>query len=206
MTHNNLLIALRIKGFAKPEILAACLGSDIDSVTRALVELAAQALVTQTKIGPKLTREGQAAADAASAEERLAADPSVITSAYDRFNAINGPFKALIADWQTREVDGALQPNDHTDTEYDGAVLARLSGLHRDVLAVCSQLTNLAPRFAQYGRRFESATAKIEAGEARYVAAPIIDSYHTVWFELHEDLIRLSGKTRAEEADAGRAV
>ena len=30
------------------------------------------------------------------------------------------------------------------------------------------------------------------------VAAPIKDSYHTVWFELHEELIVLSGRERTE--------
>ena len=35
-------------------------------------------------------------------------------------------------------------------------------------------------------------------GDQRYVASPRVDSYHSVWFELHEDLIRLSGKKRAE--------
>jgi pyruvate,orthophosphate dikinase len=33
----------------------------------------------------------------------------------------------------------------------------------------------------------------------------MIDSYHTVWFELHEDLIGLAGLSRADEAAAGRA-
>jgi pyruvate,orthophosphate dikinase len=33
----------------------------------------------------------------------------------------------------------------------------------------------------------------------------LLDSYHTVWFELHEDLIRLAGRTREAEATAGRA-
>jgi pyruvate,orthophosphate dikinase len=37
------------------------------------------------------------------------------------------------------------------------------------------------------------------------VASPRVDSYHSIWFELHEDLILLSGRTRAEEVAAGRA-
>ena len=36
-------------------------------------------------------------------------------------------------------------------------------------------------------------------------AHPMRESYHTVWFELHEDLIRLAGKTREDEVAAGRA-
>jgi hypothetical protein len=37
------------------------------------------------------------------------------------------------------------------------------------------------------------------------VASPRVDSYHSVWIELHEDLIRLSGRLRSDEAAAGRA-
>ena len=39
----------------------------------------------------------------------------------------------------------------------------------------------------------------------RWMASPRVDSYHGIWFELHEDLIQLAGRTRAEEAQAGRA-
>ena len=38
-----------------------------------------------------------------------------------------------------------------------------------------------------------------------WLARPIIDSYHTVWFELHEELILVSGLTREGEARAGHA-
>jgi hypothetical protein len=41
--------------------------------------------------------------------------------------------------------------------------------------------------------------------QSRYVAAPLIDSYHTVWFEFHEELLQATGRTRAKEAAAGRA-
>ena len=43
------------------------------------------------------------------------------------------------------------------------------------------------------------------AGDGKYVASPRVDSYHGVWFELHEDLILLAGRTRADEVEAGRA-
>ena len=42
-------------------------------------------------------------------------------------------------------------------------------------------------------------------GNTRYFAAPIIEGYHTIWFELHRELIELMGTTRAAEAAAGRA-
>jgi hypothetical protein len=34
----------------------------------------------------------------------------------------------------------------------------------------------------------------------------MIDSYHTVWFELHEELIAARGLSREEEAKAGHAT
>jgi pyruvate,orthophosphate dikinase len=56
-----------------------------------------------------------------------------------------------------------------------------------------------------YRRRLSHALDRVRRGEVSYIARPIIDSYHTVWFELHEDLIALNGLTRAAEAQAGRA-
>jgi pyruvate,orthophosphate dikinase len=45
----------------------------------------------------------------------------------------------------------------------------------------------------------------VAAGEHRYIASPTVDSYHSVWFELHEELILLAGRNRADEVAAGRA-
>ena len=56
-----------------------------------------------------------------------------------------------------------------------------------------------------YRERLERALTKARDGDQRFVASPRVDSYHSVWFELHEDLIRLSGRLRSDEAAAGRA-
>jgi pyruvate,orthophosphate dikinase len=47
-------------------------------------------------------------------------------------------------------------------------------------------------------RRLRRALAEIRAGDDTMVAAPIKDSYHTVWFELHEDLLLLANRERKE--------
>ena len=54
------------------------------------------------------------------------------------------------------------------------------------------------PRFDGYARRLRRALDAISAGDHTMVAAPIKDSYHTVWFELHEELLVLSGRQRTE--------
>ena len=61
------------------------------------------------------------------------------------------------------------------------------------------------PRLDGYRQRLDQAAAQATGGDGRYVASPRVDSYHSVWFELHEDLIRLTGRTRAEEVASGRA-
>ena len=41
------------------------------------------------------------------------------------------------------------------------------------------------------------------AGDVSMLASPLKDSFHTVWFEYHEELIHLSGRNRADEEAAG---
>ena len=61
------------------------------------------------------------------------------------------------------------------------------------------------PRLATYTARLQRAADLVAAGDHNYLASPRVDSYHGVWFELHEDLILLAGRTREEEVAAGRA-
>ncbi len=111
--------------------------------------------------------------------------------------------KAIIAAWQMR---GAETRNDHADATYDADVIARLSDADTAFAPTMDSLAVAVPRLSGYRRRLAAALTRIIAGEADYVAKPIMDSYHSVWFELHEDLIALTGRSRAEEAAAGRAA
>ena len=102
--------------------------------------------------------------------------------------------------WQLRS-DGT--PNDHRDAGYDNAVLERVADLHGRVRPLLRRLAPLSPRLAAYDARLTRAAARIAAGDHSFVARIITDSYHTVWFELHEDLMSLAGLTRQAEALAG---
>jgi hypothetical protein len=61
------------------------------------------------------------------------------------------------------------------------------------------------PRLGNYSEKLAAALEKVQAGETTWLTRPIIDSYHTVWFELHEELILAAGLTRESEAQAGHA-
>jgi hypothetical protein len=97
----------------------------------------------------------------------------------------------LVTDWQLK--DG--QPNAHDDPDYDGAVLARLDGVHERVMPVIEAVVGQLPRLVGYADKLAAALAKVKEGDVAWLTRPIIDSYHTVWFELHEELIAASGLT-----------
>ena len=203
---SRVLLMLRLKGFAGAEAIAACLGVGAAPVAALLADLVAAGLAEEKKIGHRLTPDGQAVADADTAAERGQVDDEVIAAFYARFNDVNPEFKALVARWQMREVDGAVVPNDHSDTAYDRGIIAALATIDGVIRTLMTDMSATLPRMARYNHRFAAALEALKQGEVRYMAAPVIDSYHTVWFELHEDLIRLSGKTRRQEALAGKAV
>jgi hypothetical protein len=64
------------------------------------------------------------------------------------------------------------------------------------IAAAAAQL----PRLNRYSAKLQAALDKINAGHTTWLSRPIIDSYHTVWFELHEELILAAGLTRGAEA------
>ena len=112
--------------------------------------------------------------------------------------------KDTVTAWQLRD-PGAQLLNDHSDAAYDRAVLDRLAALHADAVAWLTPHEAGCPRLAGYRVRLGRAAEAAQAGDGRFVASPRVDSYHGIWFELHEDLIQLAGRTRADEVAAGRA-
>jgi hypothetical protein len=80
------------------------------------------------------------------------------------------------------------------------------ASLHQATVDLIEDIAAHVPCIADYGRRLNSALARFNAGDQRYFTAPDRDSYHTVWFEFHQEMIGLLRTTRAKEAAAGRAV
>jgi pyruvate,orthophosphate dikinase len=77
--------------------------------------------------------------------------------------------------------------------------------VHDGICEILASVGRTINRLEAYRHRLEAALRSIDAGELEMVAHPLKDSYHTVWFEMHEELIRLSGRNRGDEARAGRA-
>ena len=122
----------------------------------------------------------------------------------EEFHGLDRRMKAVVTGWQVRDVAGEQSLNDHSDAEYDAALLGDLATLQADTAEWLAPVAVELPRFATYQARLETALRLAHAGDGRYVASPMVDSYHTVWFELHEDLIRLAGRRRDEATDESR--
>ncbi|MCW3015099.1 MAG: hypothetical protein JWO02_2191 [Solirubrobacterales bacterium] len=195
------LQAVRLKGRTTAADVAGATGSDEASAAQALAVLAADGLLREANGKHRLTPEGKERLGQWLAEERAAVDQAALGELYEQFDPHNTTLKELAGTWQQR--DG--EPNDHSDAAYDGRVLDGIAGLHAAFAPFVDRLVGLAPRLAPYPARFEAALGRIRAGEHAYFLRPVIDSYHTVWFELHEELIGLLGRSRQDEALAGRA-
>jgi pyruvate,orthophosphate dikinase len=72
-------------------------------------------------------------------------------------------------------------------------------------MAWLGQIEPDCPRLRAYRLRLDRALERAGGGDQRYLASPRVDSYHGIWFELHEDLIQLAGRNRADEVAASRA-
>jgi hypothetical protein len=186
-------------------LLAEVLDEPPDQLDRALASLVHEELIKVSSLGLRLTPAGRAAADSVSLQEQIALPAGLIDEVYESFEAVNTRCKTLVSHWQVREVAGEMVPNDHADAEYDRVIIDGIHAIYRAVKPALLALSGAQPRIHAYPRRFERALEQIGAGDLRYLAAPMLESFHTVWFELHEELIRLSGRTRADEAAAGRA-
>ena len=122
-----------------------------------------------------------------------------IDAAYRQFLALNQACLQVCTDWQLVERDGTPIVNEHDDAAYDADVVARLRALVGEVRPICAELATVLARFDGYGPRFDAALARVEAGDHDWFTKPTIDSFHTVWFELHENLLATLGIERGTE-------
>ena len=136
-------------------------------------------------------------------ERRLAAElhqtgtRSEVDAAHSGFIALNARFLATVTNWQIRPKPAdPLAANDHTDLGWDERVLDDLRRIEVELRPVSQQLAAALERFSGYAERYSAALDRVNRGERAWVAQPKIDSCHTVWVELHEDLVATLGMPR----------
>jgi hypothetical protein len=142
-----------------------------------------------------ITATGRAAHTAWARVEPGSAREADLHVAYERFLPLNAEFIRVCHDWQVH----AGGDNDHTDLEYDWAVIDRLHRVHERLSPLGRAMSRSEPRFVAYRGRLSDALARIEEGDTDWFTSPRLDSYHTVWMQLHEDLLLALGIERSSE-------
>lgn len=201
------LHCLRIKGVAEAEVLATATGLGVELITSSLTDLVEQELA-QHRVGVltgwRPTALGVQHDDAWLSQELEATGArGPLEEAYRSFLLLNPELLTACTAWQLVDAgDGSMTPNDHTDRSYDAGVVAHLAEIHRRVQPVVSELIRRMPRFAPYLPRLQTALDHVQAGDGDWFTRPLLDSYHQVWFELHQDLLSTLGLDRTTDIPA----
>jgi hypothetical protein len=196
------LHAVRVKGMADEVEISQRFALDPELVHELLLDYEAYGWTSRVAFadieGWVLTDEGRA-----ENERRLAAEldqtgtRSEVDAAHAVFIALNARLLATVTNWQIRPKSAdPLAANDHTDLGWDERVLDDLRRLEVELRPMSQQLATALQRFAGYAERYSAALDRVNRGERAWVAQPKIDSCHTVWVELHEDLLATLGLAR----------
>lgn len=183
-------------------MIAALLGTQETEVSGLLADASESAFVTHREgrlSGWALTPAGRE-----EHERQLGAELDslgirrAVSSAHERFLELNDTMLAVCTRWQVKDAEAQVL-NDHADPAYDAAVIDELVALDDGVQPILVDLVAVLDRFAVYADRFVFALDKLRGGDNDWFTKPVMESYHTVWFELHEDLLATLGIDRASE-------
>ena len=207
LTATDVARTLSVRGSVTLEQLSEALLATSEIIQTHLDQLLADKVVEIAADHIRLSAEGKLDADAAFAADRSVAsiDEARSEEMIEQFHAFDQRMKQIITAWQVRDVGGEQVLNDHSDAAYDASLLDDLAMLHSDTAKWLAPLSSMLRQFDVYRTRLTRALELARTGDQRFVASPRVDSYHSVWFELHEHLIRLAGRRRSDEVAAGRA-
>jgi len=181
----QLLHAVRLRGIV----------ADGDEVVA--VRIVEVGFAARSPKGLRMTPEGRAA-HTTWARVPAGETATAVERCYQRFVALNQELIRVCNDWQVRP-GGA--PNDHRDPTYDWGVVDRLVAIDDRIGPILRTAASGATRFGGYRPRLRAARQRVEAGDPEWLTSPRIDSYHTVWMQLHEDLLLALGRDRESEGD-----
>ncbi len=196
---HQVLHGIAVKKHANAEEVAHLLGEEVSDIQSLLDTAEQEQRIVALNEKYMLSPLGRIILDSNYSLEYMALRENPdFYAAYEQFEKINITVKSLITDWQTLEVGGQRVANDHSNSDYDMSVIDRLGDLHEKADAILTRLETALPRIKIYRDHLLEALEKAEDGATEWVSDAKINSYHTVWFELHEDLLRVLGQERQE--------
>jgi hypothetical protein len=199
------LHAVRLLGFAGADAIARRFNQDAEVVTEHLLDFEAFGWVTHSEFagsaGWSLTEAGRG-----EDRQRLAAELDaaharpVVVDVHTKFLPLNARFLDAATRWQVRPLPGQpMAANDHTDHRWDDRVLDVLGAVGRGLAPLDAALAKVLARLGGYAERYQDAFGRASRGEYRWIDGLGIDSCHTVWMQLHEDLLATLGLERGPQ-------
>ncbi|MGQ0679032.1 MAG: PEP/pyruvate-binding domain-containing protein [Actinomycetota bacterium] len=183
-----------LRGRATVDGIAAALGAAAGTVVESADRLRVQGMLVAAAGGWEASAAGREMVEREVAGLVRAHAPAFVALLHE-FTAPDHALKELVTEWQL----------DRTSAD-TGTLVARLRReVHPRAIRIIAQAARLVPRLYRYAQRLDEALVRLQSGDASFFAHPGVDSYHTIWFELHEELITIAGRTRAAETAAGGA-
>jgi hypothetical protein len=199
------LHSLRLTGVGDAVAISRRFGLDLDEVTEHLLDFEALGWIRHVEFagvgGWALTDTGRVENELQLADELAKSGAgAAVLDALAAFLPLNARFQTVCTDWQVRPLPcDPMAANDHMDCRWDDRVLDSLGSLGRRLEPLCVALSGQLARFDGYTDRYAAAMSRVERGELTWIDGVGLDSCHTVWFELHEDLIATLGLQRGQE-------
>ncbi|MGB0121639.1 MAG: hypothetical protein WBP55_11885 [Solirubrobacterales bacterium] len=188
------LHTLKIKGRAGEEEILTVVGGSPEELSATLASLSEQELVVERTGGRRpgwmLSPTGRAKHEELLAEGVSDEDRENLAEIYEGFLALNATVKEISSKWQAVSDDAERFE-----------LMEEMHEVHPDAAETLSNAGGIIDRFGRYGDRLGTALEMVEE-DPRYMVSPAVDSYHTIWFEAHEDFLLTLGRTRQQEGSA----
>jgi len=117
---------------------------------------------------------------------------------WEEFRELDLELKQVCSAWQIKGLGEDSVPNMHDDPDYDFAVIERLGEIDSRLRILFSRDRRLEREFQLLLEELRSALDRVEAGEFDFFTGATLSSYHTLWVELHEDLLHTLGLQRED--------
>jgi hypothetical protein len=184
------LHAVRLKGFADSAAVARRFGLDPEAAHEDLLDAQARGFVSRHSFadltGWSLTEAGRRHDESLlRAELDQVAARDEVGAVHTAFLPLNAQAVQAFTAWQLAPTPGPAA----------GDLVRRLGDVAHELDGLERRLVARLPRFAGYHDRFARALAR-SADDPVWMTNPEVDSGHTVWFELHEDLTSTLGIPR----------
>ena len=190
------LHAVRLLGYADIESIAQRFGQDPDDVEPLLIDAGATGWAVRSSFGGSrgwsLTVAGRTENERLLAEElHSAGGHAAVADVLVDFASLNADVVAACSRIQLERHSA----EHHSNTGIDGPTLQTFTRALTTASELEIRLTAVLARFCGYAKRLGKAVENT-AAEPAWLTATDRDSFHRVWFELHEDLIATLGIQR----------